>query len=456
MEFDLLELLKDVVSDIDSLYEYYENQLKSIFTHIKTVAPKYRPGMILQRFFVSIGKNNLGIVISDEEKKEIKRLLKSYKIKKDDDGEESIEYQYNDNLKENDKIDPEICMRKIFRLYNEPRIFTESCLIMLLIKYEECIAGILKLLIENYPDAYLSDKSITYSELLSFEKDLQQVKQRLIDREIDEFMRMPVKEWYIEFNKRHKFNVDILEKMLNDFIPIYYIRNIIVHNKSIVNETYKKNVNDDKKIGDEIYIDDEFFNSAVSKTLTLIFATFWSFNLLIKNRSADLYNYLFKQGYDYMIKQQWEVSEYIYHLLMNDSLEFQDEYTKTCSKINYWVSIKNSKGIESIKEDIKTTDVSALGKEFLAAKFALLDDFSNLSEVLSRIINVEIPANYIKEWPLFLQYRGSEEYKEFLIKNKEKFETVKYKPSNESVESEETLISESGLSSSSILELKND
>ena len=209
-------------------------------------------------------------------------------------------------MKENDKIDPEICMRKIFRLYNEPRIFTESCLIMLLIKYEECIAGIFKLLIENYPDAYLSDKSITYSELLSFEKDLQQVKQRLIDRETDEFMRMPVKEWYIEFNKRHKFNVDILEKMLNDFIPIYYIRNIIVHNKSIVNETYKQNVNDDKKIGDEIYIDDEFFNSAVSKTLTLIFATFWSFNLLIKNRSADLYNYLFKQGYDYMIKQQWE------------------------------------------------------------------------------------------------------------------------------------------------------
>ena len=65
------------------------------------------------------------------------------------------------------------------------------------------------------------------------------------------------------------------------------------------------------------------------------------------------------------------------------------------------MSIKNSKRIESIKEDIKTTDVSALGKEFLAAKFALLDDFSNLSEVLSRIINVEYQRIILKNGHFF-------------------------------------------------------
>lgn len=96
---------------------------------------------------------------------------------------------------------------------------------MLLVKYEEAIAGIYRFLLEAYPQAYLSGKSITYAELVSVESNFEDIKERFIDKEIDEFMRLSISDWYKTFETKHTAKFEFKDKDFDNFKEVYYRRN---------------------------------------------------------------------------------------------------------------------------------------------------------------------------------------------------------------------------------------
>lgn len=122
----------------------------------------------------------------------------------------------------------------------------------------------------------------------------------------------------------------------------------------------------------------------------------------------------------------------------------QDNASQLCNKINYWISVKNMAGLEKIEKEINTFDVSAMSGQFKIAKYALLDEYEKISVILEDIINKEIPACYVEQWPLFIQYRESESYKQFRSDHKEIFEMLGYQPEHISADSESDIIEEYG------------
>lgn len=122
----------------------------------------------------------------------------------------------------------------------------------------------------------------------------------------------------------------------------------------------------------------------------------------------------------------------------------QSDADRFCNKVNYWISVKNQGRFDSIKEDIARCDVSAMCGQFKAAKYALLNEHAKVSNVLEKIIGTEIPSCYIEQWPLFIQYRESEEYKEFRDKHRDEFEELGYVPDYVTVSSEEEIVDEYG------------
>lgn len=143
-----------------------------------------------------------------------------------------------------------------------------------------------------------------------------------------------------------------------------------------------------------------------------------------------------------MLNAEWRLSEYIYNLMMKE--KEQSDADKLCNKVNYWISVKNQGRLPSIEEEIQKLDVSATAGQFKVAKYALLDDFEKVSELLEDIIGTEIPACYVEQWPLFIQYRQSDEYKKFRNKHMEEFEKLGYQPEYMEMDSHEDVTDEFG------------
>lgn len=430
---NLVIILKNAVKDIHYLVEYYNNQLDSVNEHTKKELPKYNYSAILDKFFRSKINAEAKITISESEKRIVDSLIEKYDIIIKDN-KKGIIYKYKSGLSEYQKIDPMYARNKREALLNQKNILGDSMLIMMLSSYEYTIANIFKILMHKFPNVYLEEKTLTYSELIKINSDIDEIKKKLVDRVTDEFMRKPLKEWYDHFKIKHGVDVLIECDSFDEFREVYYRRNVIVHNQGKVNENYIKEIKGNHFIGDRLFVDKEYFKNASNIILIMIYQTIWSIKKVFVDSSADLIQYMYEQGYEYMVNQNWKVSTFIFKTIMNNDDIMK--YDRMCYRVNYWVSIKNSLGIENIVDEIKDTDFSDLNEIFIIAKNALLDDYTELTKLLEEHINVLIPANYIKEWPLFLQYRETEEYKKFKDNHINDFNEAKFDSDDESAEND--------------------
>ncbi len=435
-------LLKDAITDIETLQEYYCSQKEFVHAYVKENIRKYRYGVLLDRFFMKKAFELDDIVVTDNEQKIISKMLAEYHIDEKEDGK-VIMYKLNP---EKDfsayEMNPYVARINSFKLVQQPNVLSESTIMMLLVKYEDAIAGIYRYLLEAFPNAYLSDKSITYSELVSFDTDIEEIKERFINKEIEEFMRLPISEWYKSFESKQKAKFIFDENEFDKFKEVYYRRNLIVHNQGVVNEIYMKNVPTcSVDLGERLHVGEEYLNQAFLLARKVLIGTVWGLRKTAED-IEDLDYYLFDFGYNCLKNQEWELAKYVFSMLLTE--DNQPDSEKMCEQVNLWIALKNLYGVERIENDIKDLDVSALQTKFSIAKYALLDEFDSVSLLLEDAIETEVPVWCVKEWPLFNQYRQSEEYKRFVEKNKELFDTEGYQPTNDAMGDPEDVINELG------------
>ena len=103
-------------------------------------------------------------------------------------------------------------------------------------------------------------------------------------------------------------------------------------------------------------------------------------------------------------------------------LDGQNEADLWYNKVNYFVSCKNINGVDSIRNKVEKVDTSLMGDKLAIAKPALLDDFTEVTRILENILGKQISVNNVKTWPIFIQYRESNEYKKLVDKHKDLFE----------------------------------
>lgn len=170
-------LLRDALTDIENLQEYYNTQKKYVHQYVKDNVKRYKYGILLDRFFLKKVMDLEEIEITEEEQKVIDDIISEYKIEEKEEGT-VVKYKLDPEKNFSDyEMNPQIARTNFSKLIQQPNILNESMIMMLLVKYEEAIAGIYRYLLEAFPKAYLSDKSITYSEIVSFDSDIEEIKQ---------------------------------------------------------------------------------------------------------------------------------------------------------------------------------------------------------------------------------------------------------------------------------------
>ncbi len=222
---------------------------------------------------------------------------------------------------------------------------------LLLIKYEETIAGIFKYIISKFSSVYLDKKMLSYSEILEMNSKIENVKEILLEREVDEIMRMPISDWYRVLKEKHKINFDSLDAVFLEFKEIYYRRNIIVHNNGKVNVSYLNGVGkaqkDNVKLGMRLFVDKDYINRAFNLTYIMIYGTILSVSNINKERYR-LYDSFHNYAFQHMIDNEWEMSCYIYQNIMKKKTPAISSIDMEMWRINYWISLKNLYGMEKI------------------------------------------------------------------------------------------------------------
>lgn len=441
---ELTLLLDDAVCNVSNLKEYYITQIDIVTKNVFEKIEKYKYGVILEKYFFYQCMKPADFELSEKEIQVVEGIIDKFTVEKRDDG---IVAQYRlKNVEEIEKIyelNPNKAHAEFVKLVEQPKILNDSTLMMILVRYEEAIMGIFRYILGKYPNAYLNDKTITYADLINMDSDIKEIKNKFIEKEIDEFMRQPISDWYNIFSTKHKADFKFDNNLFEKFKEIYYRRNLVVHNQGVVNEIYLKNVcsdvAEDLNCNDKLEVDKEYLLKAISTTQLIIYATFWGLRKISSDKQR-LEQQLFDIGFSHMMKEEWELSKYIFHILMDE--KEQSDASRLCNKINYWISVKNMDGLDGIKKEIDLFDVSAMSGQFKVAKYALLDDFEKISKILEEIIEKEIPACYVEQWPLFIQYRKSESYNEFRQEHKEVFDILGYQPEYISTEDEDEIYEE--------------
>ena len=437
---ELTIMLNDAISSIQNLENYYMNQIDIVMKQVRKEMKRYKYGVVLEKFFLSKLFPEADIQITEKENKILESVLETYNIQETDDAK-IVQYKIKnqDKLEKNFELNPQTAHLEYIRLLERPQILNDSTIMMLLIKYEEVISRLFKFLINKYPNAYLNKNTITYAELIAMDSDIKDIKNRFLEKEIDEIMRKSISEWYEIFISNHKINFNEQSIVFKKFKEVYYRRNLVVHNQSIVNDDYLSNIETALKKGEKLKVDKAYLKEAFKWTVMVIYDTFWS---LKKTSSSpkELEESFFEIGFKHMLDKEWQFSEHIYSLLKEE--EDQSEADRICSMINYWISKKNQGGLEEIRKDIQEFDISARSGQFKVAKYALLDDFEGISEILEDIIDNEIPASCIEQWPLFLQYRETENYLHFREAHKDLFEIQDYHPEYLKIDSDDDEVAE--------------
>ncbi len=429
----MTELLKKSISRINNLNDYYVAQEHSVERYVIENIKKYKYSIILDKFFLSQTSSDKELSLSQKEKEIIEEMLDDYTIVfNDENNSVRVNYKLKDSFSIDDSyiLDPANSIDDYLSLIQQPRILSESVLMMLLVMYEDAISSIYKYLIDRYPQAFLSDKSITYSELLNMNSNIEEIKQRFIEKEIDGIMREPISNWYDTFRKKQKASFLFAEDIFEKFKEIYYRRNIIVHNQGIVNETYLSNIkNVNVKAGERLEVNGCYLEKAFSITNLILVDTFFGLRKVSKDKEK-LSNWISNYGYKCLVEKKWEQAKYIFQVLLQD--EKQKHIDRFIAQINCWIAVKNIDGVSAIQEEVSLLDVSAMQLQFSVAKEALLNNHKMVSDLLDRCLESgEIPAYYIQTWPLLNEFRASDEYKDFKEKHREELEIGEYEPSDD-------------------------
>ena len=441
---ELKYLLQQAITNIQNLQEYYEHQIEQTELYVNKKIEKYKYGVILDKYFFN-KLNNGQEMISDEEQKIIDEIVETYRIEEEEGEDFYITYKLKsiENYGKKYIFNPRVAVNENMKLKEQPIILNNSTLMMLIVRYEEVISGIFRYIIMHYPEAYLKDKTITYSDLMKISADLSAVKGAFMDKQIDEFMRLPVGDWYALFQNMHKVKFMFENDEFERFKEVYYRRNIVVHNQSVVNDIYINNVKEKyrNKVekGDILQVGKEYMSEAFSIIKIILYGTFLGLKKL-SNDIESLEDHMFDLAYSHMINEEWNISEYVYGIMKEE--KNQTEANCIYNRVNYWISVKNQGRFDEIKSEIEQFDVTAMSGQFKVAKYALLNDFDSVNDILEEVLGSDIQAYCIEEWPLFIQYRKSKEYKKFKQKHAKEFDIFGYKPEYIPVENEEDILNE--------------
>lgn len=421
--------LKRFILEVEMEKVLYEETFKILLLKAKDVKTNYNVALKIEEFFQKFStlknKEQMYEAYKEFANQNINDKLKMgdvFDINIDQVTESAIPYRINVNKINVEYAHPEIGMEKYYQIVNALKTTGEKVIINSIQFFEEYFSTLLQRLILKKPEAYLHDKVVTFEEL--FNGDVVEIKKRLLNKEISKLM-YNVKDTLMKIDKIHKLNLSNYQEIIDGFIEISLHRNILVHNNGIVNQEFlddlpKAKIND-YKIGDFIHCSKMYIEEKTNNLIKFAFLLLFLIGETEKDRDE-----LDKTAFDLLTNGNWDVAEFAYELLLKlPKLNNENKYDYTINKLN---SKKHLLGLDNVREEIMDLDVTGMTTTYLIAKDLLLENNEKVTSALELYYPESFDSYTIQKWPIFIEYRKTDEYKRFIKNHQEDFEPYMFVP----------------------------
>ena len=397
----------------DIILSFKEN-IESLEKFVEQVEPTLSNDLNKEKLEVMITKTKVAKAIMDEIRSAIKNnqepgSVNGKKIKLENGEEIEIDasmlsedvgdiFEFRDKLK---------CRNTNYS------ILYKSALMSLIIYLESTISDVIKETCRTYPQR-LGEKSLTLKEVKE-SGSIDEAISKIVEKEVESLMFKGFDEW-IKFLKNN-LNLDMkyLDKYQEELTEIISRRNIMVHNRGIVNHTYLSKVSrkysENIKIGETLKVDRSYIDRSMKVISIVGYLILIDVTLKENRKNKDITEKIGELAFEILCDEKWEVALEIYLLLYKaKGINAKD---KLIYQINYCQCYKWLDRYEEIQEEVDRMDLSAHSSLFTLCKYALEDEYEEFFKLLNKDYNSLQESIDLDVWPIFRDIRETKEYIEF-------------------------------------------
>jgi hypothetical protein len=299
------------------------------------------------------------------------------------------------------------------------KIIMQGFIISLISQYDTFLGKLIRALFLIKPETLnVSEKNISFAHLTEF-RTLDDAREYIMGKEIEGVLR----ESHIEqFNwLENKFGLELRKGLTiwPVFVEITERRNLFTHTGGIVSDQYlnvcqKQGVEfaEGVKLGTELGVPNDYFQLAYECIFEIsikLAHVLWRKVAPQDIKNAD--SNLIAISYDLLLKEQYKLACVILDFATDTLKKHSTESSKRTLIINKAQAYKWVGDDEKAKKIVNSTDWSASSDKYKLAVAVLLDDFNTADDLVRKIgPHGEVTMFNYREWPLFKEYRKSEEF----------------------------------------------
>lgn len=410
-----VNILKSLILKLESELLFFEENTKFLKKRKLEIAKEYYVGLKIRNFLDSLKEQEKSLdgIRTEYQKFSKEKIPESnltfgdvFIINEEETTAENIAYGLR-ICKDNKRYMPQLACEKVFQVNVAYRTIGEKTIVNCLQIFEEYFSDILKILISRKPEAYFYDKTIRYSSLIN--KNIEDLTNELINQEVDKLM-YAVSETIGKANQTHKLKLERHQDVWNAYIELDLRRNIIVHNEGKVNQQYLAGLPEKytkQQEGAQVICDDIYVIQSIESLIKFAYLLYY----LISDGEDEL-SFLDSTAFDFLNSEKWNIALFSYDLLL--AIPTLSNMERTIYQINRLNAKKHIDGIESVRKELEQFDVSGMENKYLIAKKLLLEEHQEVNELLKIDYPKSFDFHMIQTWPIFIEYRKSDEYKAFI------------------------------------------
>lgn len=299
-------------------------------------------------------------------------------------------------------------------------VIPNNLLVAIVSEYDAFLGDLIRGIYKNKPENVNGlEKEFTFKDILGF-GSIEDIKEFVIEKDIESTLRKSHLEQLIVLEK--KFNIELTKglKILPSFIEITERRNLFVHCKGNVSSQYVKVCTENGVTLDGIIIGKKLYapNAYIFKAIDIfselaIKLTHVLWNKIFKEDFERIGDSLHDISYDLLERKKYDLVNSISPLFLSKPFQSMGEVTRRALIVNNCIALRETNQRKLSDELLGSYDWTATNPILQMAEKILKDDYKSAALYMKQSYSMEVlEKEHIDQWPLFLHFRNTNEFKE--------------------------------------------
>lgn len=310
---------------------------------------------------------------------------------------------------ENEKWGPSLFLEFMGRMYRPRRqpIFHNAILISVVAVFESHLAKLAYQYYRAAPEALHkvpkeAVKEFSLRELQAM-GSIEDAIEVAIEQRVTALMFGSLADWKRFFSERMNIDLASLSSDWDAIHEVFERRHCIVHSEARASRRYIRN-HPNVELKDTLNADGDYVREAIESLELLgmlLHMAVWSKFALDDQEVIDAVE---SRGFSSLKEARWGFSLRLYESWQTLPLS---EAEQRMAKVNLWIARKNLNGIESIRNEVLSWDVSGSDELYEFAKLCLLEDLDGAFAALPTMVERDkVGGRELATWPLLAPLRG--------------------------------------------------